>query len=235
MGEPKGLGPKGWWTRRGGRPNPETGCGPGMGAEGWGPEGWEAKISLLFFLLPHPFSFFFLSLGIFSSLFFLSRMFSRVFFPLSGGSSRGILVVFWSRPTKTPPKIPREDPQREEKKHEKTSGERKKRREDPQREKIMKMWAGEGKKKREIFGGPAKGGPAEGGPAEVGPNRPGHPKIGLATKNSARPWPKLAKATRVATVGPNRFQTRSWPNKVVARVGLAKVGLAKVGHSPDTN
>ena len=52
------------------------GGGPeGGGAEGWGPDGWEAqKIGAFFFAtLPPSFSF---------------------FFSLSGGSFRGILVVF---------------------------------------------------------------------------------------------------------------------------------------------
>ena len=65
--------------------------------EGGWPEGGGPKISRFLFLLPPPFSFFFsLSLGIFSCLFFSLRVSSRVFPPLSGGSSRGILVVFWS-------------------------------------------------------------------------------------------------------------------------------------------
>ena len=54
-------------------------------------------------------------------------------------------------------KIPREDPQREENRHEKASGERKKRREDPPEREKKRMWAGE--EKREILGGPAEGGP----------------------------------------------------------------------------
>ena len=98
--------------------------------------------------------------------------------------------------------------------HEKTSGERKKEtRTSPEREKRMKM-GGEKEKKREMLGDPA-----EGGPAKVGPNRPGQTKIELATENPpGHAWPKSAKATRVAKVGPNRpsldqnraGQSRSW-------------------------
>ena len=48
-------------------------------------------------------------------------------------------------------KIPREDPQREEKRHEKTPGERKKdTRRSPEREKKKKMGVGEGKKARNV-------------------------------------------------------------------------------------
>ena len=106
-------------------------------------------------------------------------------------------------------KIPREDLQREEKRHKKTPGERQNQRR---------------KKKSEILGGPAEGCPAEGGPAEggpnqggrsIGPNRSGHQK-------SAKPFPKSAKPRRVGKIGPKSAwpgQTRSWPNKVVAKQG----------------
>ena len=109
-------------------------------------------------VLPLPFSFFFLSLGIFSCLFFTLC-----------GSYRGILVVFWSSrtlkcargdshdspraKTRTVPadqnttKIPREDPQREKKE--------------------TKMGMGE-EKKKENLGGPEEGGPA-GRPTDGGP------------------------------------------------------------------
>ena len=115
-------------------------------------------------------------------------------------------------------------------------------REDPQRGRKNENCGG--KEKREILGGPTEGGPKRGG--SVGQNRAGHqksarpwPKIGQGkvakvgpnwfrlTKNgpnrpvkgchqnrksqwpkSAWPWPKQG-----------RGQTRSWPNKVVAKQG----------------
>ena len=54
-------------TRVGGarRPRPRKSGGPkGGGPEGWGPEGWGAQNFALFFLLPLPFSMFFLSGGL---------------------------------------------------------------------------------------------------------------------------------------------------------------------------
>ena len=94
----------------------------------------------------------------------------------------------------------------------------------------MKMGVGEGKKKRVILGGPAEGGPAEGGP-----NRPGHPKIGLATENPPghgpnqprqRGWSKLA---QIGLARPKSAQIGHF--KIVAKIGQAvsKVGLAKEG------
>ena len=101
-------------------------------------------------------------------------------------------------------------------------------------------------------GGPAEGGPAEGGPAEGGPNQgrsePGGggfrwPKLAWPDQNraghpkSTRPWPKSAKATRVAKVGRNWFRLHNGPNRASLRLSpksgrlVAKVGLVKVGHS----
>ena len=197
-------GTKKTWVRKCGvdgreGPNPEK-VGPRrvgprrVGPPGWGPEGWGAQNFALFFSFSHShFHSFFLSLGIFSCLFFSLRVSSRVFFPLSGG----LLVECWwcfgrsgpqmclfsltscrveapgglqaarvsqdnlraktstfEVPTdQNTTKIPREDPQREEKRHEKTPGERKKdTRRSPERKKKMKMGVGEGKKKARNFG-----------------------------------------------------------------------------------
>ena len=94
VGTPRGRGLKGWSVKgwgglkgwgaqgvgspRGGRPNPETGCGLRSGG--------AQNFALFFFLLQPPFSFFF-------SLF---RIFSRLFFPLSGGPLVNFWWLFWS-------------------------------------------------------------------------------------------------------------------------------------------
>ena len=100
VGDPKGGGPEGWGTRRVGGPKggegPKGGRGQKVGGPkgGWegrgekvggGHKGWgEPEISrFFFFLLPLPFSFFFLSPDVFSCI--VSSL---------KGSSRGILVGF---------------------------------------------------------------------------------------------------------------------------------------------
>ena len=117
------------------------------GGEGWGPQGWGPKGGGSKGGSPKFRAFF-----SFSHLHFHSFFLSLVFFPL-WGSSRGILVVFWSVGTSHvlvfafrlscgSPRKTREDPQREKKR--------------------MKVGVGEGKKSAEILGGRAEGGPAEG-------------------------------------------------------------------------
>ena len=79
-----------FWALKGGSPNlekvgfrrggPEGWAPKGRAPKGGAPKGGRPKISRFFFLLLHPFSFFF-------SL----RVSSRVFFPRSGG----LLVEFW--------------------------------------------------------------------------------------------------------------------------------------------
>ena len=61
----------------------------GGGPKGWGPEGVGAQNFALFSISHNNFLSFFPLLGVLSS-----------FFSLSGGSSRGILVVFWSAEAK---------------------------------------------------------------------------------------------------------------------------------------
>ena len=118
-----------------------------------------------------------------------------------------------SRPTKTPPKFH----QREEKRHEKTPGERK------------KNENGRRKKKREILGGPAEGSPAKGGAADRGPAEGGLEeavrrravrrravrrmrgplaKIGLVPPKSAF-QPKIGQA--MALIGQTKVGGQSWP------------------------
>ena len=113
--------------------------------EGGWPEGGGPKISRFFCLLPPPFSFFFSLSGDLLVSFFLSP---GVFSCLSSslwGSSRGILVVFWSVGTSNVLVFA----------FRLSFG-------SPRRPAV-------GKTKSEILGGPAEGGPAEGGPAEGGP------------------------------------------------------------------
>ena len=127
-----------------------------------------------------------------------------------------------SLPTKTGPKF-----------HEKTPGETKGHENIPRERKKNENVGGRRKKKREILGGPAEGGPAEGAPAEGGPKRGREvrwpksatsqigqakeggqnlPKLAWPDQNRAghqkseRPWPKSAKATRLAKVGPIWFR-----------------------------
>ena len=105
-------------------------------------------------------------------------------------------------------KIPREDPQREEKRHQKIPRERK-----------TWTWGREKEKKCEILGGPAEGGPGRRAVQGGGGQRHGRggplAKIGLAR-------PKSAQIGQVKGCGQSRpgrgqsrpGQSRSWPNKV---------------------
>ena len=123
---PGGVGPGGVGARTQKRWGPK-GWGPeGLGArrvggpKGGGDEGWGAKISRFFF---SPAGNFILS-------------------SLSGGSSRGILVVFEAPGRSKTTKIQREDP--------------------PEREERMKFPAGERKKKAKFWAVRRRGGPVEG-------------------------------------------------------------------------
>ena len=149
---------------------------------------------------------FFLSWGVFSCLFFLSVV---VFSWNFGG-----VLVGRDRPTKTPPKF-----------HEKIPRERKKER----------KWRREKKKKRENLGGPAEGGPAEGGPAEGGPAEggPGQ-RGGSGAGGGLRHGGPLAKSPTMiglATKNPPSHRQnpvgQSWPK--LAKIGLARPRSAQVG------
>ena len=84
-------------------------------------------------------------------------------------------------------KIPREDPQREEKRHEKTPGDRKR----------MKMGVGEGKKSAKFWAVRRRGGPVEGGRRRGGPpthtpthtNTPTHQHWGGPGGGGPHDWP----------------------------------------------
>ena len=145
------------------------------GPEGWGPEGWGAQnfalffpppahifilffslqgSSRLFFLSPDAFSSFFLSLGVFS------WNFGGVLVGRRGVSQDNLKAktsTFEVPTDQNTTKIPREDPQREEKRHEKASGERKKdTRRHPEREKKRREDPRREKKKNENVGGRRK-------------------------------------------------------------------------------
>ena len=174
----EGWGFEGWGARKVGGPTEKKWGREGWGPEGWGAEGWGAQNFALFSPVPPQNSFF-------SSL--------------SGGLSRGILVVFevagrsnvhvWSsRAVVCEPRRPSlvgppgfhttvREPKRAHLRVPVFKNTTKIQREDTQRgKKRTNFAAGEGKKKERNFGrsrgrGPREGGPGKGGPGKAVPGR----------------------------------------------------------------
>ena len=246
----KGGGPKGWVARKGGGPEP---------GKKWGPEGWRPrrvgarrvggpKFRAFFSYSRRKISFFSSLSGVFSWNFggVLKTKTSNVHV----WSSR-VVVCEPRRPglvgppgfhttarepkraqfaptLQTPPKFHEKTPQRE-------------RERERERKKERKMGAGE-EKKGELLGGPAEGGLNQGVVrrravrTRGGPNRGGvcWPKLACPAKSG---WPpKINKAmAQLGHIGsacrPGRGQTRSWPNKVVAKIGHSQQNQGKTAQT----